>query len=46
MAEGEGVALGLLGDLAAALGADEERLAAHEPIPECQATRPSWPGSP
>jgi TENA/THI-4/PQQC family len=37
MAEGEGVALGLLRDLAAGLEAPEERLAAYEPIPDCQA---------
>lgn len=36
MAEGEGVALGLLRDFAAAVGG-EERLAAYEPIPGCQA---------
>jgi pyrroloquinoline quinone (PQQ) biosynthesis protein C len=37
MAEGEGLALGLLRDFAAAVGVGEERLAAYEPIPDCQA---------
>jgi thiaminase len=37
MAEGEGLALGLLQDFAAAVGVDEARLAAYEPSPDCQA---------
>ncbi len=37
MAEGEGLALGLLQDFAAAVGVGEERLAAYESIPDCQA---------
>jgi thiaminase len=37
MAEGEGLALGLLQDFAAAVGVDEDRLTAYEPNPECQA---------
>jgi TENA/THI-4/PQQC family len=37
MAESEGLALALLGDLAAALGLGEEQLAAYEPRPGCQA---------
>jgi hypothetical protein len=37
MAEGETVALGLLHDFAAGVGADEERLAAYEPMAGCRA---------
>jgi TENA/THI-4/PQQC family protein len=37
MAEGEGLALGLLQDFAAAVGVGEEQLAAYEPSPDCQA---------
>lgn len=37
MAEGEGAALGLLGDLASALGMGEERHIDYEPSPDCQA---------
>jgi thiaminase len=37
MAEGEGLALGLLQDFASALGMDQAWLAAYEPSPDCQA---------
>jgi thiaminase len=37
MAEGEGLAFGLLHDFAAAVGVGEERLATYEPSPDCQA---------
>jgi thiaminase len=37
MAEGEGLALGLLQDFAAAVGVDEQWLMAYEPSPDCQA---------
>jgi thiaminase len=37
MAEGEGLALGLLQDFATAVGVDETSLAAYEPSPDCQA---------
>jgi thiaminase len=37
MAEGEGLALGLLQDFAAAVGVDREWLTAYEPSPDCQA---------
>jgi thiaminase len=36
MAEGEGLALGLLQDFASALGVDQAWLAAYEPHPDCQ----------
>jgi thiaminase len=37
MAEGEGLALGLLQDFASALGVDQPWLAAYQPSPNCQA---------
>ena len=37
MAEGEGLAFGLLHDFAAAVGVGEERLATYAPSPDCQA---------
>src|SRR5215218_1028575 len=37
MAEGEGLAFGLLHDFAAAVGVGKERLATSEPSPDCQA---------